>query len=67
MGLSAEKEDNHWLKNHRVAIRVATVVFTGLLSVALHSMAYDYGDRFDAMDLSQQETNVHLKMKYKHK
>jgi hypothetical protein len=32
------------------------MIVAALMSVALHSLAYDYGDVYDDMDLSQHET-----------
>ena len=42
-----------------VAIRCAELLLAALVNVALHSMAYDLGDRYDNMDLSQHESLIH--------
>lgn len=44
-------------------IRVAEMVMAAFLSVALHSLAYNFGDKYDNMDLSQHESEIHFKMK----
>lgn len=46
---------------------VTEVVATGILSVAIHSLAYDYGDKYDYMDLSIHERLLHNTMKSRYK
>jgi hypothetical protein len=40
-------------------IRITELLVGALISVALHSMAYDFGDKYDNMDLSQHESLIH--------
>ncbi len=48
-----------------MAIRISEMVVAAFLSVALHSMAYDIGDIYDNMDMSQHESLIHSEMKNK--
>jgi hypothetical protein len=41
------------------------MLVAALLSVAIHSLSYDYGDKYDNMDLSQHESLIHGQMKTK--
>ena len=43
------------------------MIVAAFLSVALHSMAYDLGDKYDDMDLTQHENLIHYEMKNKYK
>ena len=46
-------------------VRSAEMMVAAFLSVALHSLAYNAGDKYDNMDLSQHESEIHSKMKNK--
>jgi hypothetical protein len=46
-------------------VRIAEMLMAAFLSVALHSLAYDFGDKYDNMDLSEHESIIHDKMKNK--
>jgi len=38
-----------------IYLKIAEMMAAAILSVALHSLAYDFGDKYDDMDLSQHE------------
>lgn len=50
---------------NNLVMRLTEVLVAAFMSVALHSMAYDVGDKYDNMDLSQHESLIHANMKQK--
>jgi hypothetical protein len=46
-----------------VSIRMAEMVVAAFLSVALHYLAYEFGDKYDNMDMSQHESHIHSMMR----
>ena len=54
--------DSHNGTKNNFGIRVAEMAVAAAISVGLHSLAYDYGDKYDNQDLSQHENMLELQM-----
>jgi hypothetical protein len=45
----------HVFNRKNLIVRTMEGLLAAFLSIAIHSMAYDYGDKYDNMDIGQQE------------
>lgn len=60
-----QKYLNRVFNRKNLMLRIVEIVVAAFLSVALHSLAYNAGDKYDNMDLSQHESEIHFRMKNK--